>query len=450
MQARSSAYLRAVARLALSATIVVIPFRYRFLLSARPLPPIYKDYTDVLLFISDVFLMATLVLWLLSLALEPRRLTIKPFFLSLPLAGVTGMGIVSIAISVDPLLSAYQAIRLALLAGLYLYVVNEIKGLGEIVLPVAIQVFIQGVVGVAQVLHQHSLGLNFLDELELDPAWNGVSIVWAEGIRSLRAYGLTDHPNILGGCFAFALILIATWYVEAEPKWRAPLGSLFALGTLGLLLTFSRAAWVGLSGGVLLGVALLFKTRQSRALRDWFSLAVASFILLLPFVWQNASYLGARFNRQDSFTQVGAENRSIVERNTLNQAVNAIFAEHALAGVGLGALPLALRDQYPDFPFSYQPAHVVLLDVAAETGIFGALFYLMIMVWPWLMLWWNRSRLVLSPALVGISSVLLVLTIVGFFDYYTWLLAAGRLWQWLVWGLWGVVYQSSLKGAQNA
>jgi O-antigen ligase len=108
-----------------------------------------------------------------------------------------------------------------------------------------------------------------------------------------------------------------------------------------------------------------------------------------------------------------------------------------------------LHGAYSDFPFDYQPPHIVLLDVAAEIGIFGALFYLISMVGPWLALWRNRRRLTFSPALIGASGVLLAVTLVGFFDYYTWLIAPGRLWQWLIWGLWGAVYQS-LSGAMNA
>jgi hypothetical protein len=444
MRSELSTNLRILARLALGATIVLIPFRYRWVLLARPLPPVYKDYTDVLLFASDVFLMATLVLWALSLALERRRLSAGPSFLSWPVAGLAGLGLASVAFSVDPRLSLYHSLRLLLLAGLYLYVVNEVKSLGPIMLPIAVQVFVQAAVGIGQVIQQRSLGLKALDELELDPAWNGVSIVWAEEIRSLRAYGLSDHPNILGGCFAFALLLITAWYLKAEAKWRAPAAGLFALGSLGLLLTFSRSAWLALGAGTLVMVALFLKTHQTDALRDLLALALAGLILIAPFAWQNAGYLGMRFNLSASFSPRTPENRSIAERETLNRAVNILFAERALEGVGLGALPVALRQGFPDFPIHYQPAHVVLLDVAAEVGILGALLYAIALLGPWLALGLNRSRLAFSPAFTGITGLLTAVTVVGLFDYYTWLLVPGRLWQWLAWGLWAAMYQSSL------
>jgi O-antigen ligase len=144
------------------------------------------------------------------------------------------------------------------------------------------------------------------------------------------------------------------------------------------------------------------------------------------------------------------ENRAIAERNTLNAATIGIFAAHPILGVGLGTVPLAMRAAYPSFPFDYQPAHFVLLDVAAETGFVGALIYLAAMLSPWIALWLNRRRINFTPALVGISGVLVAVTIVGFFDYYTWLLVPGRLWQWLAWGLWGAVYTSPILGAADA
>ncbi len=441
-----AARVQTLLRLAFAATIILIPFRMRLTLLARPQLPIYGDYTDLLLFASDILLVATLALWLASLALEPRRVKTGPSFLSIPIAGVTVLALVSVVSSVDPVISIDNAIRLVLLGGLYLFVLNEITSINYLILPVAIQIAIQSVVGIAQVLQQHSIGLPLLQELNLDPAWSGVSIVSAEGVRSLRAYGLSDHPNILGGCLAFGLLMIATLYAGTETRWHAVMAGVFALGAVALLLTFSRAAWLAFAGGAVFCAFVFWRTRQRAAIVRWFNLAGASALLLLPFVWHNAPYLGARLDAGNAFSQVAIETRSLVERDRLAQAAFQIFGEHPLLGIGVGALPQAEQIRYPDFgAFNayYQPAHFVLLDVAAETGVIGALFYFAAMLAPWLALWLNRRRLIFSPALIGISGVLLAVTLVGFFDYYTWLLAPGRLWQWLVWGVWAMIYSRS-------
>ena len=442
--------VRSLTLAALWGTIFLIPLRLRFFAFARPRAPIYPDFTDFILFASDIVMILTLVLWVLSLALKPRAIRMGPLFLTLPITGILLFSLISTLFSIDGSLSLYHLIRMLLLFGFYLFLLNEIDDLKLVLFPVGAQIFIQSVTAVLQVLGQQSIGLSFLGELDLDPSWSGVSIVWAEGIRSLRAYGLTDHPNILGGCLSFGLILIAYGYLTTAAWRRTLLTALFSLGVLGLFYTFSRAAWLSAALGLtLLGVWQLRKGRI-RQLASYLGLVAASLIALAPFFLHNLPYVGVRLNQQGSFAQNAHEKQAIGERIILNRNANNIFLAEPFTGVGLGAFPIALQAHRPDYPYNFQPAHIVLLDVAAETGFFGALFYLLVIFSPWVAIWLNRDRLTFNAALIAASSLLLATTVVGFFDYYTWLLNAGRLWQWLAWGLWAAIYSSSLRQESHA
>jgi hypothetical protein len=199
----AAACLRTLSRLSLAVLIITIPLRYRWILLDRPNPPIYLEYTDVLLFISDLFLSLILIFWLVSLAVEPRRLNLGPVFITFPIIGLLGFGFLSIVFSSIPYLSLYHSLRFFLLTLIYLYLINERPSLNWFVIPLSILVVFQSTVGVTQVLNQASIGLSKLGELPLDPTLSGISIVFERGIRSLRAYGLTDHPNILGGSLTF-------------------------------------------------------------------------------------------------------------------------------------------------------------------------------------------------------------------------------------------------------
>jgi hypothetical protein len=53
---------------------------------------------------------------------------------------------------------------------------------------------------------------------------------------------------------------------------------------------------------------------------------------------------------------------------------------------------------------------------------------------PWLVLL-RQWRDWADPLVIGSSALLLAVTVVGFFDYYTWFSTPGRLWQWLAWGM---------------
>lgn len=445
-----AAFLRTLEVAALWVTIILIPLRLRIFAFARPRAPIYADFTDFILFASDIFLILTLILWILSLVVKPRAIWLGPRFLTLPIAGILLSSLISTPFSVDIWLSLYHFIRLLLLFGFYLFLLNEIDDLKLVLFPAGLQILIQSVTAILQVLGQRSLGLSILGELALDPAWSGVSIVWAEGVRSLRAYGLTDHPNILGGCLSFGLILIAYGYLSTATWKRTLFTAIFCLGILGIFYTFSRAAWLSTALGlILLGLWHIRKARFPQ-LGSYLGLVAASLIVLAPFLLHNLPYVAARLNQQNSFTQNAHERQAIGERIILNRNANNIFLAEPFTGVGVGAFPIALQAHQPDYPYNYQPAHTVLLDVAAETGIFGALFYLIAILSPWTAMWLNRDRLKFSPALIAVSSMLLSTTVVGFFDYYTWLLNAGRLWQWLIWGLWAALYSISLREESHA
>ena len=291
---KPTSFLRTLARISFAATIVLIAFRLRLFVDSRPIELIYRDYMDFILFASDVLVLVTLLLWFLTLVIEKREFNFGPVFLSLPLAALTVIVIISSVNSIDVALSVYNSARMLVLDFFYLYIVNEIQSLAWVAFPVAIQSTIHATVGILQTLENHSLGLPALGELELDPAWSGVSIVWAAGVRSLRAYGLSDHPNILGGCFAFSLLLLAAWYLDAKPQLRGFIAGAFALAALGLLLTFSRSAWLALASGLVAMILLLLRTRHKRAVLDFAGLAIGAFLIVLPFIFHNASYLDVR------------------------------------------------------------------------------------------------------------------------------------------------------------
>jgi hypothetical protein len=409
---------------------------------------IYSGYTDFQIFATDIFVFATLVFWFMSIIFVRKELTKGPIFLSLPLLGFTAFGFLSALGSIDAGHSFYHAVRLLFLAALYLYVVNEITSLGKIVFPVAVQVFIQSAVAIGQIFNQHSLGLEGLGAHALDPMWQGVSVVLSPIRLSLRAYGLSDHPNILGGCLAFSLLLIIAWYIQKNNFRRTPLIAVMILGIIALVLTYSRSAWLAFLVGSGLTAYLLYRKKLTKSLQNWLYLVVTLSIAVLPILWLNSDLIAARLGMGNSFRELPTESTSLSERESLNRAAAEVFVENSALGVGIGTMPQAIQQNNSDFEFFYQPAHFALLEVAGEIGIFGGLFYAVILVAPWLVLGIN-SRHLISEHIVGISAILLAITLVGFFDYYTWLLAPGRLWQWIVWGLWARIYIDSQRDFTN-
>ncbi|MDL1909492.1 O-antigen ligase family protein [Chloroflexi bacterium CFX6] len=428
--------LESLAKYSFFATLVLLPMRWRMVVLSRPDPPVYGDYTDFLLFAPDLAMIGALALWGLTFLVQPRRIRFGKVHVRAPLLGLTLAGWVSLANSWDPPLSFYHAVRLSLLFLFFLLVVNEVGSPAWVVAAVGLQVLSQSIVAIGQYLLQRDLGLQWIGEYELDPLWEGVSVLGGGDARFLRAYGLSDHPNILGGCLAFGLlILLAAFLHQRERAWM--ILAVFVPGFAALLVTFSRSGWLAFFAGCVVVVGAEAIKRNDRALKRAITLAVICAVFAAPLVHRNAPFFFGRFDVGPSASaQTSRDRGSILERAYLSDASNRLFAGNALTGVGLGVSPVALKEAYPVFPINYQPPHFTLLASALETGILGGAFYFLLSALPALVFIVGRSRFLRDPQVIACAALLLAVTVVGFFDYYTWLLVPGRLWQWTAWGFW--------------
>lgn len=439
---KSNAGIHLLKQLSFVCFIIAIPLRFHATIMIRPNPPIYREYTDMMIYASDFFLLSTLTLWFIELNRERRKITLEPNFLSYALILLTFISMISTLFSVDPQLSAYHSVRMLLLFLLYVFLINN-PSIRKLFLPISIMLLISAIPGIIQFQLQGSIGLFSLGELPLDPSTPGISIVNHEEVRYLRAYGLTDHPNILGGSIALALLLLSYIKVDEDYSIRSLQSGVFSIGVLGLLFTFSRSAWIAFILSSLLALFWLMKSNAAEEIRKLVWLYIPASMILLPFLWVNLPLLEVRLNTGGSINGNPQEIQSIGERGLMNKTANELFINHPFTGVGLGTLPIAIKEVYPDFPVAYQPAHFVLLDVAAETGIFGALAYSILIITPWLLMFQHRERLTISSMLIGSSCALLAIIVLGMFDYYPWLLTPGRYWQWFLFGLWANSFQNS-------
>ena len=141
--------------------------------------------------------------WLFERAARGRLRALHwgPRRVAWPLLALGGLGALSLAGhcmggACNPTAAVRLALLLAHLAWVFLYVVNERPPLLPIVAAV---ILLQSTIALGQFIAQRHLGLALLGEPALDPQLAGVSVVMRGAERWLRAYGLTNHPNILAG-----------------------------------------------------------------------------------------------------------------------------------------------------------------------------------------------------------------------------------------------------------
>lgn len=261
-----------------------------------------------------------------------------------------------------------------------------------------------GLVGIIQFFTQIVVANKWLGIAEQLPWQAGVSVLETASGRILRAYGAFPHPNIFGGLSAVAIILFLS-AKEKLPHWlslRSVEWLVVTILSVGLLVSFSRNAWLGL----ILGLAIL--VFQRKKIIHW-----AWWILILAVLFNGLWY-------QFSFGRVSVNNR--LEQQSLNERVAALETAFTIArahpwfGVGLGQFNVAAETLLPlRDPRYIEPVHNVYLLILGEVGIIGAL--ILVLLASWLA---RRLEVWIYPAL----SVILFL---GLFDHYWWTDTSARL-----------------------
>jgi O-antigen ligase len=182
-----------------------------------------------------------------------------------------------------------------------------------------------------------------------------------------RVSGTVGWPNTLGAYAAAAMCVPFTlWLCKVGGGKRWMLLALCLLGSLALVLTFSRGSWLGFGAGVIVAAALGFYA-------SWLSLRVilASLVgLALIAVFAAVLFaepLAERFSEE-----------TLTSRTDLNEVAFGMISTHPVLGIGVNTFTEVMRDYDTTgitvaFP---EPVHNVFLLIASETGLVGLAIFL--------------------------------------------------------------------------
>ena len=400
--------------------VLLMPFSVLYKLSEPLRPGQVELYVTPGLELADIPVAVLLLLVVLERWLQRRRgasFARKRLVFARLVLLLGVLGVVSAFGAQLPVLAVYTALRW-LLAGVVLWAMVQARvAPRRIAYVLALGLCVHVVIALLQVWNGAPLGLP--GELALRPGRRSASIVRLGDEMWLRGYGLTFHPNALGGYLAVALTLLLPLLSSRSAR------VLWGVLSIGLVATLSRSAVLAL----LLVVPLLaWSLRRADPRRPSISrrslvvfgclaaLAIAAFwkpivVRLDPLIVQLGIGQGEA---------VGSEQGSLEGRREMNAAAIAMIAKHPFLGVGAGNFPIAmpaianLRPQY---------VHNIPLLLGAEVGVAGLLIWLAIAVWAGVVLTRGAANVWLSAA----AAASWVIVIIGLFDCYPWSLNAGRL-----------------------
>lgn len=335
-------------------------------------PALAGTYTPMLnLSCMDIVLGALYVLWAGRVLIA--RGAVRGFFWPAGawlILGLTGWAALSMLNAADPVLSLFLLAQFAKALLLYLYLANNLKSdedFGFVARCMLVGLVAESLITCAQYAAGDNFGLDVL---------GGTSErkeMLLGGVRVFRPGGTVGHPNALGGYIASILpLVLALRFTLAPRRWQwiglAGLG----LGSIALVLTFSRSAWLAAAmacGGVM---AWLFLHARRRV--RWLPVLGAGLLLAL---------ILSAFLPQIAGRWLEDDEGSTLSRLPQTQIALEMVRQHPFLGVGLNNYGRAqhLYDVYVDSPDRLHRVYVhqvrlhnIFLLLAAEIGLVGLLF----------------------------------------------------------------------------
>jgi O-antigen ligase len=188
-----------------------------------------------------------------------------------------------------------------------------------------------------------------------------------------RPEGVFLQPNELGVFCAVVGFCAIALALGAQARWaRVASGVAAAVLFGGLMLSLSRAAWLGTAAGVVLLVVALPRLRRGVALFG--AVVLCAGFLLGDFAERNPE-VSVVTQRVTAFTKLNQpyDDRGAIVSEALNQ-----IEDDPLTGVGPGNFPVASERHVQQERLTVRAvhAHNVYLNAAAELGVPGLLLFL--------------------------------------------------------------------------
>lgn len=398
--------------------ILLLPWQARFIIA--PFSVDIPRYGDLSTYATDVLFVALVACWFFYLRRERskphgdwRRLRIV---VALVLAFMT-YAVVSSFWSPDYIASREQLFRISQGVLLAMMLASGAVSRWRLILALAVSGAIQGVWSVAQFLMQYIPASTVLGMAAQAPENLGVSVIEYADQRWLRAYGTLPHPNMLGVFCGAAMLASAYLYWHGYAlllPWKERFDQMgtgamrhaaacTAFGWvcaifcyLGLLLSFSRSAWLATAAAALVFVVgmVLYNDANSRRYVGIAAGKLAAVCALLM-VFLSALFGPMWLQRTNDQTRLGQQSSS--DRIVLEQQARELSSSASIIGHGIGSYMPALIEAQPEQPlYSYQPVHNSWRMMVVELGWVGGLLASGVMAALGWLLWRFKSVVGLS------------------------------------------------------
>lgn len=291
-------------------------------------------------------------------------------WITIPLALYLLIALLSSLNAIEPLLGLYQAVQLFQAYLIFLYLSNRLrseKDFALVLFAMTVALGMQGAMTIAQRYTALPLNFRFFGGAE------ATMMRMVAGAETPSPSGFFVHPGLLAN-FVVMTLPLSLGALMFLRSWLLRLGVVAAAlaGSLALVLTLSRGAWIAMVAAfVMLTVFLFYERIIARTRIAWlWGLGLLAMSVVLV-VYGKDIYL--------RFTQ-GSD--SIEVRYELAYAGIAVLKDYPLLGVGLNNFTNVVQhyDRLTVFlPQFHHPVHNIYLLELCETGVPGGLFFILLL-----------------------------------------------------------------------
>ncbi len=325
-------------------------------------------------------------LWIVQTAVKPSAARWRWWILPVPLATYVGFSLLTLATAYDRTLVLFQfALHFQMLL-LYVYIVGTVHTKEDIEFIIAVLMF---------ALLMESIIIIALRFIGTTIRVSGLTFL----VYGSRVAGTVGSPNSAGAYLSLVLgpaIVVAFTPLGRGYKWLA--GAAAVLGTLALVFTLSRGAWIAfaLSTGLIVVMA---------GRRGWLSFKR----LMLLFVV--AILVASLMNVVILPRVLGSDEGAASTRLPLMEVAFHIIRDHPFFGVGANNVAIVTPRYFtPEYGEAWVYAvHNTYLRIWAEIGPIGLLVYLWFLAltlrWGWRA--YKRGDALLAPLALGFTAAIL-------------------------------------------
>jgi len=366
-------------------------------------------------YISDLPLLVLLLLWLYEAVVHGKRIRFpRAHWLAVALLGWSALSMLNARDLASAFFDLCRGVKLYVLYILAYNTFAERKPLRVLLIALLAGVVLQGVICLAQFaspkvasVFTSALGKKDLQSSELKSATEGfMRITEGGGIAARRAGGTVGPINAEAYYFEQLLPMAFLAWLAVRRWPERHLGLLAtALGTMGLLVTFSRGGLLGLCAAATT-VLVLAWLRNAVSRQRIVLLVLAGLILMVSASPLVARYFGSR--------PEGASARLYLMKVGLQ-----MVADHPVLGVGLNN-HLQAKTDYDIRTYAVQmPTHNHFIMLASQIGIPGLLLFLGFLASVWFSaLKASRSQEAMTVCVaIGTAAALVAIVVHSQFDY---------------------------------